>query len=100
MKISDFESGKATGTQTQNAEKILPKDRPKGSVLSKHESARKLSPLEKGMAVAEKALESVPDIREQYVEELKARIAKGEYNVSGQEIADMMLRRRKADRIR
>ena len=34
------------------------------------------------------------------VEEIKERIKKGEYQVSGEEIAEMMLRRRAADRIR
>jgi anti-sigma28 factor (negative regulator of flagellin synthesis) len=32
--------------------------------------------------------------------EIKARIDKGEYKVSGAEIAEMMLRRRAADKIR
>ena len=100
MKISDSESGKASASAGAAKEKILPKDCPKGSVLSKPDSARKLSPLEKGMAVAEEALAALPDIREDVVEELKERIRKGEYEVSGSEIAEMMLRRRAADRLR
>ncbi|MHB0913570.1 MAG: flagellar biosynthesis anti-sigma factor FlgM [Armatimonadota bacterium] len=41
-----------------------------------------------------------PDTREEIVMELKERIEKGEYKVSGEEIAEMMVRRMKADQIR
>lgn len=99
MKISYNESGKAQ--EFGNAQdKILPKDRPKGAVLSRTGKASDLSPLEQGMAAAEAALMDVPDVREDLVADLKERIQKGEYNVSGKDIADMMLRRRAADRIR
>ncbi|OFX15237.1 MAG: hypothetical protein A2Z18_04720 [Armatimonadetes bacterium RBG_16_58_9] len=100
MKISDFESGKASASGSAAEAKILPKDRPKGSVLSRPHTARELSPLEKGMAVAEAALRDVPDTRDDLVADIEERIRKGEYNVSGEQIAEMMLRRRKADKIR
>lgn len=100
MKISRIESGKAVGAAGAAEAKILPKDRPRGLVSSKPVGNRQLSPLEKGMAVAEAALASVPDIREDVVNDLKERIARGEYRVSGQEIADMMIRRLEADKIR
>ena len=80
--------------------KILPKDHPKGRVSSRTDASRQLSPLEKGMAVAEAALADVPDTRDDLVNELKERIKKGEYEMKGSEIADMMLRRLGADRIR
>jgi anti-sigma28 factor (negative regulator of flagellin synthesis) len=47
-----------------------------------------------------KMVTDVPDVREDIVMQLKERIGKGEYNVSGEEIADMMCRRARADRIR
>lgn len=100
MKISHFESGKASTSGRQHEGKILPKDRPKGSVLGKPDARKSLSPLEQGMAVAEAALVEVADIREDIVREIKDRIEKGEYNVSGEEIAEMMLRRRAADKLR
>jgi len=100
MKISYVESGKASVSSAAAEAKILPKDRPRGSVAARSASAKELSPLEKGMAVAEAALADVPDTRENLVNDLKDRIAKGEYKVSGQEVADMMLRRLSADRIR
>jgi negative regulator of flagellin synthesis FlgM len=100
MKISGVESGKAAVNMGAAEAKILPADRPKGRVSGRTDKARQLSPLEQGMAVAEAALADAPDVREEYVKELKERILKGEYKVSGEEIADMMLRRRAADRIR
>jgi len=47
-----------------------------------------------------KMVTDIPDVREDIVMQLKERIEKGEYTVSGQEIAEMMVRRMKADRIR
>lgn len=52
------------------------------------------------MLVAEEVLADVPDTRDELIEELKERIQKGEYQVSGAEIAEMMLRRLAADKIR
>ncbi len=100
MKISGVESGKAAANAAAADEKILPRSRPKGRVSSRADSSRQLSPLEKGMLVAEEALAGVPDTRDDIVSELKERIQSGEYQVSGQEIAEMMLRRLAADRIR
>ncbi|MCX6343812.1 MAG: flagellar biosynthesis anti-sigma factor FlgM [Armatimonadetes bacterium] len=100
MKISQVESGKAAGSAGAAQTKILPEDRPRGLISSKPTNGRQLSPLEQGMVVAEAALAGVPDIREEVVNDLKERIRKGEYNVSGKDIADMMIRRLEADRIR
>ena len=100
MKISRIESGKASmGTGAAEA-RILPQDRPRGSISSRPHGARQLSPLEKGMVVAEEAMAQVPDIREDIVNGLKERIRKGEYKIDGKEVAEMMLRRLEADRIR
>ncbi len=100
MKISGVESSKAAVNPTAADAKILPENRPRGHVAERRSGSVSLSPLEQGMAVAEAALKDVPDVREAYVSELKAKILKGEYKVSGEEIAEMMLRRRAADRIR
>lgn len=100
MKISGVESGKAAVNMGAAEAKILPAHMPKGRVSSRTDTARQLSPLEQGMAVAEAALADAPDIREDVVRDLKERIQKGEYKVSGGEIAEMMLRRQAADRIR
>jgi flagellar biosynthesis anti-sigma factor FlgM len=100
MKISGVESNKAALSHGAAEARILPKDRPRGLVSAKPRDASALSPLEQGMAAAEAALANVPDTRDEIVEGLKERIRKGEYKVSGEEIADMMLRRRAADKIR
>lgn len=96
MKISSIECGNAAAnaTESQVSERILPKDMPR-------KSARvHMTPLEQGIAVAQEALKDIPDIREDIVEDLRKRIANGEYKVSGEDVADMMMRRRAADRLR
>ncbi len=99
MKISIGECAKAAAaTKTAVDEKILPEKMPLRKSSGK--PAANLTPLEHGMAVAEEALKNIPDIREDIVEELKKRIENGEYEVSGEEVAEMMMRRRAADRIR
>ncbi len=100
MKISGVESNKALVSQGAPHEKILPEIRPKRSSSASQSPTKRLSPLEQGMVVAENALKDVPETRDEIVQELKERISKGEYNVSGEDIAEMMLRRRAADKIR
>jgi flagellar biosynthesis anti-sigma factor FlgM len=100
MKISYNESGKAAMSSGAGEAKILPEKRPRKYERAAPEAAANLSPLEHGMAVAEAALKDVPDTRDEIVNELKDRILQGEYKVSGDDIADMMLRRRAADRLR
>lgn len=100
MKISNTESGKAAAGVDAAQAKILPEDRPRGLVSAGKRAAKHLSPLEKGMAVAEAALAEVPDTRDDVVDELKKRIQSGEYQVKGEEVAEMMMRRLAADRIR
>lgn len=100
MKISAAESNRARTGSKKTEEKILPAVRPRAGAGSQEGLARQLSPLEQGMLVAESALKDVPDVREELVCELKSRIESGEYNVSSEEIAEMMLRRLSADKIR
>lgn len=45
-------------------------------------------------------VKNAPDVRDDIVAELKERVDKGEYSVTGEEIAEMMTRRMKADRAR
>ncbi|MEN6356866.1 MAG: flagellar biosynthesis anti-sigma factor FlgM [Armatimonadota bacterium] len=100
MKISQVESGRAASTSASPQAHILPKDRPRGLVSTRAQRAKDLSPLEQGMAVAEAAMADIPDIREDIVNKLKDQIAKGEYKIDGKEVAEMMLRRSEADKIR
>jgi flagellar biosynthesis anti-sigma factor FlgM len=52
------------------------------------------------LRTATEAVERVPDVREEIVASLRARIESGNYQVSGEQIADMMMRRLLADRVR
>lgn len=47
-----------------------------------------------------RAIAELPEVREDLVNSLKERIQRGEYKVSGEEIAELMMRRAVADRIR
>lgn len=100
MKISVQESGKACSFGSSPSAKILPSERPRKIGSINNAASAILSPLEKGMSVAEAALSSIPDTRDEIVKDLKDRINSGEYKVNGSEVAEMMIRRLKADRIR
>ena len=100
MKISSIECGRAYNQTTEVNTKILPAQRPFTSTKIKSSDKAFISPLAQGMAVAEEALKSVPDVREDIVASIKEKIQSGTYKVSGEEIADMMIRRLSADRIR
>lgn len=103
MKISSFESGKAgdaRASAAQPTERILPKDRPRRKEMRSSLAAAQLTPLEQGILTAERALEEIPDIRDDIVGPLRKAIEDGTYQINGQDIAEMMIRRRMADRIR
>ena len=51
----------------------------------------------KEMQQVKKWVDQVPDVREERVRELKAQVDAGTYNVSSEDIADLMLRRIIAD---
>ncbi|ADL11795.1 flagellar biosynthesis anti-sigma factor FlgM [Acetohalobium arabaticum] len=53
----------------------------------------------KEMQEAKKALESQPEVRREKVERLKKQIKTGNYNVSGEEVADKMLSRTIVDNL-
>jgi negative regulator of flagellin synthesis FlgM len=102
LKISSIECGKAAlsaATSAKAQEKILPKERPRKKAADRVAAAQ-LTPLEQGIMVAEEALKQIPEVRDELVEEVRKRIESGDYRVSGEEVADMMMRRRAADRLR
>jgi len=49
------------------------------------------------IAKAKAAVNAAPDVREDLVSSLKARVSSGTYSVSGADVADMMMRRMAAD---
>ncbi|MCC6484822.1 MAG: flagellar biosynthesis anti-sigma factor FlgM [Armatimonadetes bacterium] len=98
MKITEMESGKAGGPQQDPASSILPEEF--RANLHQPKARRAKTSREEAIEVAMKAMEEVPDVREDVVADLKARIESGQYKVAGEDVADMMIRRMKADRIR
>ena len=50
-----------------------------------------ISSISRDVKLAKKAIEELPDVREERVRELKDRIERGTYNVSGEKIAEKML---------
>lgn len=59
-----------------------------------------LSSQAQALASAKAAVEAAPDTRDDLVAKLKAQIDGGTYQVSGNDIAEQMIRRAQADRIR
>ena len=52
----------------------------------------KISEVGKDYAIAQKALKDVPDVRKDKIEEVKAKMEKGEYeNVKSEDIADKII---------
>ena len=49
---------------------------------------------------AKAAVAKAPDVREDFVKDIKARVNAGTYKPSGTDIAEMMLRRHEADQVR
>lgn len=56
--------------------------------------------LEEAHHVADRLHEQGSDVREDVVASLRARVESGSYQVSGEQVAEMMIRRLIADRIR
>ena len=59
-----------------------------------------LSSQAQALASAKAAVDAAPDTRDALVAKLKSQVDAGTYQVSGKDIADQMLRRAQADRIR
>ena len=51
-----------------------------------------LSPRARELLAARRALEVIPDVREDKIAEIKARIENGTYRIDGESIADKMIR--------
>jgi len=60
-------------------------------VLSSGDSVE-LSPEAKTMGQALKAMEALPDVREEKVAEIRERIANGTYQIDGREVAEKMIK--------
>ena len=56
-----------------------------------------LSSAARDIQLAKKAIDALPDVREDRVRALKAQVENGTYRVSGEDIADLIIRRALAD---
>ncbi len=59
-----------------------------------------LSSQAQALASAKAAVDAAPDTRDDLVAKLKSQVDAGTYKVSGKDIAEQMLRRAQADRLR
>ena len=93
-------------TKLLTAEKTLPAKRGRSKLefaeieVESLPETRVSEPDKAEVARVVEMVKNAPDVRDDIVMRLKERIEKGEYQVSGDEIADMMIRRMKADRVR
>lgn len=99
MKITATESGQAGGARYSAEIAILPAGVGPGT-REAGPNRRTPSSREEAIEVAIAAVAELPDVREDLVAELRAKVERGEYKVNGEEVADMMLRRMRADSIR
>lgn len=92
-----FRSAGSVLTKENASKSILAgKDRRDTESAAKEEISANTQDIQRVMQL----LEESPDIREDMVQALKARIESGTYNVSSDDIADLMFRRAFADRMR
>jgi anti-sigma28 factor (negative regulator of flagellin synthesis) len=70
----------------------------RGAVANAYRSVPSID--QEGLEVAMSALAQQPEVREDVVASLRERIESGSYFVSGEQIAEMMIRRRIADQVR
>jgi len=88
-----------TGNSTNDLISMYKINEGKVGSESEKQAAKSLVPEEKvslsstarDIQLAEKAIEKLPDIREEKVQALKDQIAMGRYNVSGEKIAEKMM---------
>lgn len=72
----------------------------RGAVATAYDGASITAARGEGLAAAMAAVDRAPETREQVVESLRARVEAGAYSVSGEQVAEMMIRRLIADQVR
>ncbi len=92
MKISDVKDMTTLMIQQyQKGDSVKQASEKQVSGQNSPEERVDLSTRAKDIQLAKKVLESLPEIREEKVQELKDRIEKGLYNVDGGKVADKMV---------
>lgn len=102
MKISNTESLRAGQIATVTpAQRVSAPEKtgPAGSTGTPA-ATLELSPHAQTLAAAMQAVNAAPETRDDLVTKLRQQVSSGTYNVSGSDIADQMVRRAQADRIR
>ena len=95
MKISDVKDINAQMIQQyQRSENYsaASADKQVNSATVKPEEKVELSTMAREIQQAKVEVSRLPDVREEKVQEIKAQVEKGTYNVSGEKIAEKMVR--------
>ena len=103
MKISTEEVGRIMQARGLNRTNLVgPKGygRPVEPRIKARKKASESSGVESEVQRVKALVDALPDTREELVLALKARVESGTYNVSGEEIADLIVRRAWADSMR
>ena len=95
MKISDAQS---LSKVVKLTEKEASETDPKASPPVKGVDRVTLSPQAREIRDAQRALAAIPEVREDKVAEVKARIAEGRYRIDSQEIAERMIKEALSDK--
>lgn len=93
MNISDIKDVNAQMVQQyQHSENVTSTvDKQAGSAAVKPEETVDLSTMARDIQQAKVEVSKVPDVREEKVQEIKAQVDNGTYNVSGEQIANKMV---------
>jgi negative regulator of flagellin synthesis FlgM len=94
MKISDLKDANAQMIQQYQSgnNSAVSSDKQAINVSVKPEETVDLSTKAKDIQQAKNALNSLPDIREEKVQEIKTQVDKGTYNVDAGKVADKMVK--------
>jgi negative regulator of flagellin synthesis FlgM len=94
MKISDLKDANAQVIQQyqKSDNSAVSSDKQVTSAALNQEEKVDLSTKAKDIQQAKNALNSLPDVREEKVQEIKAQVEKGTYNVNAEKIADKMVK--------
>ncbi len=93
MKISDIKDVNAQMIQQYQRNEGVPPtvDKQAGAAAVKPEETVDLSTMARDIQQAKVEVSELPEVREEKVQEIKAQVENGTYNVSGEQIANKMV---------
>jgi len=93
MKISDVKDVNAQMIQQYQRNEGVPPavDKQTGAAAVKPEETVDLSTMARDIQQAKVEVSELPEVREEKVQEIKAQVENGTYNVSGEQIANKMV---------